>query len=77
VDRNQNQLATGLLRPLVYRRDNKKKIRRRVMDNTEADDDSRLGRDRFCVQDIIWAVGIWSVILTLSPIVMVYVLMVN
>jgi hypothetical protein len=31
----------------------------------------------FCAQDIIWAVGVWSVILTLSPVVMFYVLMVN
>jgi hypothetical protein len=31
----------------------------------------------FCMQDILWAVGIWSVILTLSPVVMFYVLMVN
>ena len=31
----------------------------------------------FCVQDIIWAVSIWSVILTLSPVVVFYVLMVN
>ena len=31
----------------------------------------------FCTQDILWAVGIWSVILTLSPVVMFYVLMVN
>jgi hypothetical protein len=31
----------------------------------------------FCIQDIIWAVSIWSVILTLSPVVMLYVLMVN
>jgi hypothetical protein len=31
----------------------------------------------FCIQDIIWAVSIWSVIPTLSPVVMFYVLMVN
>jgi hypothetical protein len=31
----------------------------------------------FCRQDIIWAVGVWSVILSLSPIIMFYVLMVN
>jgi hypothetical protein len=31
----------------------------------------------FSTQDIIWAVGIWSVILSLSPVVMFYVLMVN
>ena len=31
----------------------------------------------FCTQDILWAVGIWSVILTLSPVVLFYVLMVH
>jgi hypothetical protein len=31
----------------------------------------------FCIQDILWALGIWSVILTLSPVVLFYVLMVN
>jgi hypothetical protein len=31
----------------------------------------------FCTQDILWALGIWSVILTLSPVVVFYVLMVN
>ena len=30
----------------------------------------------FTTQDILWAVGIWSVILTLSPVVVFYVLMV-
>ncbi|HZE55768.1 MAG TPA: hypothetical protein VE111_21135 [Bradyrhizobium sp.] len=35
-------------------------------------------KDRgFCTQDILWAVGIWSVILSLSPVVLFYVLMVN
>jgi hypothetical protein len=28
-------------------------------------------------QDILWALGIWSVILTLSPVVVFYLLMVN
>ena len=31
----------------------------------------------FCTSDVLWAVGIWSVILTLSPVVIFYVLMVN
>ena len=31
----------------------------------------------FCRQDILWAVSIWSVILTLSPVVLFYMLMVN
>ena len=31
----------------------------------------------FSTQDILWALGIWSVILSLSPVVLCYVLMVN
>jgi hypothetical protein len=31
----------------------------------------------FSIQDILWAVGIWSVILSLSPVILFYVLMVN
>ncbi|HZR76505.1 hypothetical protein [Bradyrhizobium sp.] len=31
----------------------------------------------FCTQDVIWAISVWSVILTLSPVVVFYVLMVN
>ena len=34
-------------------------------------------RPGFSIQDILWALGIWSVILTLSPVVLFYVLMVN
>jgi hypothetical protein len=30
----------------------------------------------FSTQDILWAVGIWSVILTLSPVIVFYMLMV-
>jgi len=31
----------------------------------------------FSTHEILWAVGIWSVILSLSPVVLFYVLMVN
>jgi hypothetical protein len=31
----------------------------------------------FSMQDILWALGVWSVILSLSPVVVFYVLMVN
>ena len=31
----------------------------------------------FRTEDIIWALGIWSVILSLSPVVIFYMLMVN
>lgn len=30
----------------------------------------------FTTEDILWAIGIWSVILTLSPVIVFYVLMV-
>ena len=30
----------------------------------------------FSLQDILWAVGIWSVILSLSPVIVFYMLMV-
>jgi hypothetical protein len=30
----------------------------------------------FTTEDILWALGIWSVILTLSPVIVFYVLMV-
>ena len=47
------------------------------MDNLVIQEDAGPKRGGFCTQDIIWAVGVWSVILTLSPVVMFYVLMVN
>jgi hypothetical protein len=31
----------------------------------------------FRTEDILWALGIWSVILSLSPVVVFYMLMVN
>jgi hypothetical protein len=43
--------------------------------NTQENPNAKWGG--FCIQDIIWAVSIWSVILTLSPVVMFFVLMVN
>ena len=30
----------------------------------------------FTIEDILWSIGIWSVLLTMSPVVMFYVLMV-
>ena len=30
----------------------------------------------FTAQDILWALGVWSVILTLSPVIVFYMLMV-
>jgi hypothetical protein len=31
----------------------------------------------FSTQDILWALGVWSVILGLSPVIVFYLLMVN
>jgi len=42
--------------------------------NTE--DNSFPEQQGFTTWDILWALGIWSVILTLSPVVVFYVLMV-
>jgi hypothetical protein len=47
------------------------------VDNLDTQENPNSGWGGFCIQDIIWAVGVWSVILTLSPVVMFYVLMVN
>jgi len=77
---NASEFAGQLLKLFVYciRHNNKK--RGGVMDTLETlepQEDSNPKWGGFCMQDIIWAVGIWSVILTLSPVVMFYVLMVN
>jgi hypothetical protein len=31
----------------------------------------------FSTEDILWALGVWSVILTLSPVIIFYMLMIN
>jgi hypothetical protein len=85
---NANEFATGLLKLIAYASLHNKKrggvmetleaqenCQENYRENFQANSDSR--RAGFCIQDIIWAVGIWSVILTLSPVVMFYVLMVN
>ena len=37
---------------------------------------NQIPQQGFSTEDIVWAVGIWSVILTLTPVVVFYVLMV-
>ncbi|MBR1089567.1 hypothetical protein JQ621_19055 [Bradyrhizobium manausense] len=41
---------------------------------TQSIDDA--GQQGFSTEDILWAIGIWSVILTLSPVIVFYMLMV-
>jgi hypothetical protein len=34
-------------------------------------------RQGISTEDVLWAIGVWSVILSLSPVILFYVLMVN
>ena len=38
--------------------------------------DRRVLKTGFTIQDILWAIGIWSVLLTMSPVIFFYMLMV-
>lgn len=40
------------------------------------DEDLVVERQGFTIEDIVWALGIWSVILCLSPVILFYMLMV-
>jgi hypothetical protein len=42
----------------------------------DRDQDLVVERQGFTIEDIIWAIGIWSVILCLSPVILFYMLMV-
>jgi hypothetical protein len=44
--------------------------------NTEFQNNPFSEPQGFTTEDILWAIGIWSVILSLSPVVVFYVLMV-
>lgn len=39
-------------------------------------DQNILERKGFTIEDILWAIGIWSVLLTMSPVIFFYMLMV-
>jgi hypothetical protein len=39
-------------------------------------DQKILNRRSFTLEDILWAIGIWSVLLTMSPVIFFYMLMV-
>jgi hypothetical protein len=74
-----------MLRPFAYHgRINNKNARGRVVINQVAVNEVAVNRELepaagqrgFTVEDIFWAVGIWSVILCLSPVIVFYMLMV-
>jgi hypothetical protein len=69
-----NEFAGQPLKLIAYVSATKTKKRGGVMETQDNNTDPNRGG--FCTQDIIWAVGVWSVILSLSPVVMFYVLMV-
>ncbi|MCS3728741.1 hypothetical protein [Bradyrhizobium betae] len=50
--------------------------RNEVVSHYGAGQQSHTTEESFTTEDILWAVGIWSVILTLSPVIVFYMLMV-
>jgi hypothetical protein len=44
--------------------------------NTDTQNNTFPEHQGFTTQDVLWALGIWSVILSLSPVIVFYVLMV-
>ena len=51
-------------------------IEQRVMPALPNFDQKILDRRSFTLEDILWAIGIWSVLLTMSPVIFFYMLMV-
>lgn len=74
VRSNANEIATGLLKPAAYQDERKQQETRGRVVHFESN--NSIPQQGFSTEDIVWAVGIWSVILTLSPVVVFYVLMV-
>lgn len=68
-----SKTATGFLKSIAYHYARCNKKRGDVV-NTE--DHSIVDQPGFSTEDILWAIGIWSVILTLSPVILFYMLMV-
>ena len=70
---NASEIATGFLKPVAYQssRDNKK-----TRGVREYRRQYHFEPDGFTTEDILWTLGIWSVILGLSPVIMFYMLMV-
>jgi hypothetical protein len=85
---NANETAAGILKRAAYRpTTTKAKARGRVVDNQEnlavieqpampVFYEKILDRKGFSTEDVLWAVGIWSVLLTMTPVIFFYMLMV-
>jgi hypothetical protein len=70
---NASENATGLLEFPAYHGRYKNRKRGGVMNIQNSAIPEQQG---FSTQDVLWALGVWSVILSLSPVIMFYVLMV-
>ena len=70
---NASEIAAGFLKLELYEYPRKTKKRGGVMDTQTNTFPEPQG---FTFQDILWALGVWSVILTLSPVIIFYMLMV-
>ena len=70
VDGNDNKKARGRV---VDKQENLAVIGQPALPAFEQDVPEQKG---FTIADILWAIGIWSVLLTMSPVIFFYVLMV-
>jgi len=70
---NASEITTGFLKASAYQYSRNNKKTRGVVNN-QTDPTSEL--PAFTTEDILWALGIWSVILSLSPVIVFYMLMV-
>jgi hypothetical protein len=71
---NPSETAIRILRPCAYHCPQYQQKRGGVVINRN---EEFVVEDRgFSTEDVIWAIGIWSVILCLSPVIVFYMLMV-
>ncbi|MEA2837266.1 MAG: hypothetical protein QOD89_1816 [Bradyrhizobium sp.] len=68
-----SEFAAGFLKFAAYRLRNNKKRGGIV----SSQDNQFFAEPAFTPEDILWALGVWSVILALSPVIVFYFLMVN
>ncbi len=77
---NASEFATGNLKPVAYQSPRYEQELCGGDVNSEehciAVRPALAAKPGFTTEDIVWAVGIWSVILTLSPVILFYMLMV-
>ena len=69
-----SEITTGFLKADVYQGAHNDKKRGGVMNTRNNTFPEQ--QQGFSTADIVWAIGIWSVILSLSPVIVFYVLMV-